>query len=106
MIRPRIFRDDTGRPHADRTALPAVWADFLETEVRGGRKRCEALLDVVESVAAGRSETWEESGNLYGLTLSPGGARIMNLFDDRAMPLSLSLEELRMALLAWREHLP
>lgn len=106
MIRPRIFRDDTGRPHADRTSMPAVLADFLETEVRGGRKRCEALLDAVESVAAGRSETWEESGNLYRLILGRGGAGIMNLFDDNAMPLSLSLEELRMALLAWRDHLP
>ena len=106
MTGPHILRDEAGRLRGDRATMPAVLADFLETEVRGGRRRCEALLAAVEAVAAGRADRREDTGNLYGLTLVPGRARIMNLFDDRVPPLFLSLEELRMALLAWRDRLP
>lgn len=77
------------------TELP-ILADFLRTELRDNARRQAKLLALIDDVRAGRRETAGMTGNLYTLTLTPGGAAIENLFNE-TQSLRLDLETLAAA---------
>ena len=82
------------------TDQPPVLVDFLRTEIRDNRRRCDGLLARIADVAAGRHQSVEMTGNLYLLTLTPAAARIDGLF-DQTQSLTLSLQGLAEAVAAW-----
>ncbi|MBI5936529.1 MAG: hypothetical protein HY850_01630 [Betaproteobacteria bacterium] len=101
-----LYRDATGRLRAE--AAPAgnpVVADFLFTDVREDKGRCDTLLDMIERTRAGADEALEAVGNLYVLILHKDGARIENLYDGQAPSAEISLDELAALLNDWRRQL-
>lgn len=75
-------------------------AQFLESDVQDSPEMALRLLDLVDLVASGNLEGWEETGNAFTLTLAPEGATIQPEFGYDSEAGQVSLAELREALLA------
>ena len=95
-----IFRDSSGRLCASIHGFPLILADFLEVDIGENPERCDELLAGVEQARDGLP--YRAFGNIYELAAGPEWAEIRNLYDNSVRPLRLSLDELEVALAAWR----
>ncbi len=101
-----MYRDATGRlrVEAASTGNPVV-TDFLFTDIREDKDRCDAVLELIERAQADPAVRLESIGNLYVLILDRKGARIENLYDDKAPSAELPLDELIALLHDWKRQL-
>lgn len=101
-----IFRDDTGRLRVEATdeGSPVI-ADFLFTDIREDRSRCNSVLDMVEHARTSPDAQIETVGNLYVMILRRAGVHIENLFDERAPSADIDLDELFNLLHIWKSKL-
>ena len=79
-----------------------ILEDFLRTELRDSRRRCETLLARIADVTAGRIGETEMTGNLYRVTISLDAARIDHLFDP-SCNLNMTTGGLVHAIAVWRD---
>lgn len=101
-----IYRDATGRLRVEAThAGNPVVADFLFTDIREDIGHCDAVLNMIEHARLGAGENLESMGNLYVLILRKDGARIENLYDDKAPSAEIPLDELLALLNDWKHQL-
>jgi hypothetical protein len=95
-----IFRDGSGRLCASIHGFPLILADFLETDIGENPEWCDELLTGVEQARDGHP--YQAFGNIYELNAGTEWAEIRNAYDHTVKPLRLSLDELEVALAAWR----
>ena len=70
-------------------------------DLQGSGKQGRAILRAIDRIEAGRLDRWETTGNAYTLTLSPGGASLVNEIDETAQPVELPLALLKEAVAGW-----
>ena len=101
-----MYRDATGRLRVEAAATgnPVV-SDFLFTDIREDKGRCDAVLELIERAQADPAVRLESIGNLYALILDRQGARIENLYDDKAPSAEIPLDELIALLSDWKRQL-
>ena len=75
-------------------------------------RHAAALLHQVEpihrheqAIATGKLDRWERNGNAFYLELSADGAAIEDVVDETSPIQTVSLDEFRAAVLAWRERI-
>lgn len=95
-----FYRDGAGDPRA-RCKGHSELAGFLESDLQGSGKQGRAILRAIDRIEAGKLDGREITGNSYTLTLSPGGASLVNENDETAKPCHLSLADLREAVAGW-----
>lgn len=101
----RMFRDADGRLQVE--AAPggsAAVADFLFTDVREDKARCDEIVALIEGARRGEACP-ERIGNVYALILDRTGARLENIHDEAAPSAEVGLDELEALLRRWRGHL-
>jgi hypothetical protein len=97
----KLYRDDAGDARASGRGRGKVVAGFLESDLQDSPQSAQEVLQAIEDVEAGRTLSWERTGNAYTLTLSLQGAAIQNEVDEDAEPYVLSLSEIREAVADW-----
>ncbi|HYX24868.1 MAG TPA: YacL family protein [Thermoanaerobaculia bacterium] len=96
-----FYRDGAGDPRARGKGRDEALASFLEGDLQGSGKQGRAILRAIDRIEAGRLDRWETTGNAYTLTLSPGGASLVNEIDETAQPVELPLALLKEAVAGW-----
>lgn len=101
-----IYRDATGRLRVEAApAGNAVVADFLFTDIGEDKGQCNNVRGMIERAQSGAGINLESIGNLYVLILRKDGARIENLYDDKAPSAEIPLDELLTLLNDWAQNL-
>lgn len=80
-------------------------AEFLTIDIQQSPEWTQELIDKIEAIATGKLERWERNGNAFYLELSADGAAIEDVVDETSPMQTVSLEEFRAAVLAWRERI-
>ncbi len=88
-----------GELRAESSPEARLLARFLEGEVQGSLRMGFELLDVLDDLAAGRRDRYEETGNAFTLELTAESASLHSEVTDEA--LDLEPADLREALAAW-----
>ena len=101
----RGYRDE----HGFRCAVvvppcPAVELLLLD-DVQGYQGYCQELIAHLDAVQRGDEKSWVGAGNSSTLTIKPDGARIENEYAIPNVDCDLSLEDVRVALVAWLQFL-
>lgn len=96
-----LFRDEDGCPRAWGDGPGDLLAGWLESDVQGSPEVTRELLGLVDRVASGEMEGWEQTGNAYTLTLAPEGATLEAEWEEDAPARHASLSEIREALAGW-----
>lgn len=78
-------------------------AEFLTIDIQQSPAWTQELIDKIEAIATDKLERWERNGNAFYLELSADGATIEDVVDETSPLETVSLEEFRAAVLAWRE---
>jgi uncharacterized protein YacL (UPF0231 family) len=97
----KLYRDDAGDARARGRGRGKVVAAFLESDLQDSLESAREVLQAIEDVEAGRTISWERTGNAYTLTLSPQGAALQDEMEEDAEPSVLSLAEIREAVADW-----
>jgi uncharacterized protein YacL (UPF0231 family) len=97
----RFYRDENGELRAATGRERRLLGRFLEADIQGSGKLCNAVLAGLEEVAAGRRKRWQWTGNAHTLNVGKRRARIQAEF-GRSADLLLPTAELRLALLDWK----
>lgn len=97
----KLYRDDAGDPRARGRGRGKLVAAFLESDLQDSPESAREVLQAIEDVEAGRTLSWERTGNAYTLTLSPQGAALQDEMDEDAEPHVLSLPEIRKSVADW-----
>jgi hypothetical protein len=100
-MKARLSRDAHGVYRAAVDPPFTLVAAYLEQDVQGCSSTAVELIRHIDDVAAGRSATWEGTGNAFQLSLTPGGARIECLWDETEPTCEVGLAELRQVLAQW-----
>jgi uncharacterized protein YacL (UPF0231 family) len=97
----QFYWDAAGDPraHCDPPGRPL--ADFLESDVQGSAATAREILRALDQVDAGDLDSWEMTGNVHTLALSPEGASLQNEYDEETEPYELPLSQLRQVLADW-----
>lgn len=101
----KLYRDAAGDARARGRGRGKVVAAFLESDLQDSPESAREILQAIEDVEAGRTLSWERTGNAYTLTLSPQGAVLQDEMDQDAEPYVLSLPEIREAVEGWGSFL-
>lgn len=96
-----FYWDAAGDARARCKGRGRVVAGFLESDLQESVAAANEVLRAVEEVAAGRTESWERTGNSYTLTLDAEGASIQNEIKAETEPYQLSLPEIREIVTDW-----
>ena len=80
-------------------------AEFLTIDIQQSPEWTQELLDKIEAIATGKLDRWERNGNAFYLELSADGAAIEDAVDETSSIQTVSLDEFRAAVLAWRERI-
>ncbi len=80
-------------------------AEFLTIDIQQSPQWTQELIDKIEAIATGKLDRWERNGNAFYLELSPDGAAIEDVVDETSPIQTVSLDEFRAAVLAWRERI-
>lgn len=100
-----FFWDAQGDARARCKGRGKVVAGFLESDLQGSARAAHEVLRALDEVESGREESWELTGNAHTLSLTPGGATILDEMDDEAEPYELSLAKLREVVADWLSFL-
>ncbi len=96
----------TGPKTAARKSRPiAEIAEFLTIDIQQSPEWAQELLDKIEAIQVGTLPKWERNGNAFYLELSADGAAIEDVVDETSPIQTVSLDEFRAAVLAWRERI-
>jgi hypothetical protein len=101
----RFFRDAAGDPRARLAKSWGPIAHFLESDLQGSADHAREILQAIDRLERGEIGSWEETGNVHTLVLSPQKAEIHSEIDTAAPPFHLSLSQLRRILDGWIEFL-
>src|SRR5215510_12112922 len=96
-----FFHDQAGEPRASCAPPYDLLGHFLESDIQGNRTVCQDILQILDRVAAGELQVWQQTGNAHTLVLTADGAYITADFDPAARPCHMALAEFRSALERW-----
>ena len=101
----QFYRDDAGDARARGRGRGKLVAGFLESDLQDSPESAREVLQAIDDIETGRTDSWERTGNAYTLTLSPQGAALQDEMDEDAEPYVLSLPEIREAVEGWASFL-
>ena len=96
-----FYRDQAGEPRASGAPPYELLGHFLESDMQANRTVCQDILRILDCVAAGELQGWQQTGNAHTLALAADGARITAEFDPTARPCHITLAEFRGVLERW-----
>lgn len=97
----QFYRDDAGDARARGRGRGKVVAGFLESDLQDSPESAREVLRALDDVEAGHADSWERTGNVHTLTLSPQGATIQEEMDEDAEPYVFTLSEIREMVADW-----
>jgi hypothetical protein len=104
MDKGRFYCDDEGRPRAEFSAPNEVVGWFLEQDVQSPMS-CDQLLLRISKLAEDPREEFEQTGNAHTVRLTHRTAIIESNYAEPRTWATVSVEELRDAILRWKELL-
>lgn len=104
MIAINFIRDIDGVPRAHAAAPFEELGFYLQDNVQSPRA-CAELLRFLQQIRSGERTSWQGTGNVHTLTLTPDTATIRNEFTEPPETCELSLDAFEQALREWRNLL-
>jgi hypothetical protein len=105
MKKLRFTWDQQGRLTALGEPPQDVLADFLVSELHADPTACERLLEALRDVREGKMADWEDTGEAWTVSLTPGQAEIVSEYAVPGRRLSLPIEELEEAIQSWMQFI-
>lgn len=100
-----LFRDAAGYPRATFSEPPrnrGLIGLFLQMDVGSNVSYCERLQALTQAILAGQHPSWEGTGNLFTVTVTPDRVLIQNEYADDDENVDVSPGEFIEILQAWR----
>ena len=88
-------------PRCDAPAPNQALGYFLEQDIQSSLNSAAELIQQIDTISTGRTESWSGTGNAFNLELSKLGAEIECLWDESTPVCRIGLNELRGAVAGW-----
>ncbi len=103
----KLTRNQQGELQISQPPYLKPFADFLETDINENQEYCQEIISSIDEIKHSSNPNQQEffCGNIYELEINPKQALLLNLYDDRASPVKIELNELKELLSVWQKEI-